>query len=110
MSELQDALLAGLNAGSTALSTTGQAAVVEQLSHWLEGARKKALPDLPERLNQMRKRFEVLARSARAEFTDNGPVIIATGDAERTLRLLEHGSDWFEPLCRGRLDHPWASS
>jgi hypothetical protein len=75
--------------------------VLAALSTWLvQDARKKELPDLQARMESFRKRIEVLAATVRLAYdTDRSQVVIKTsGDSDATLRLLERGSDWFDPL------------
>ena len=61
-------------------------------------ARKKPLSDLPKRLEDFTKRIEALASNVQAFYFDGRIVIKATGDSESTFRMLNRGTDWFEPV------------
>ncbi len=71
---------------------------VEQvLNDWLSFTRKKQTDNLPGKLEQFRKRISVLARNVTIGYREGELVVNATGDGEITLRMLERGTDWFDP-------------
>jgi len=83
-----------------ALDDGGRDRVNQMLYNWLAfTARKKPLPDLPQRLEDFRKRIRVLADNLVLVMGQNGCVVKATGDAETTLKALERGTDWFDPVA-----------
>lgn len=87
-------------AKSFAEAVTAQARqqVSQSLFNWLSfTARKKAGVDLEARLEEMRKRFDVLAENFQLRYGDGKLVVRVSGDAENTLRMLERGTDWFDP-------------
>lgn len=72
--------------------------ITEALFGWLSfTARKKSVDDLPFRLEQMRKRIEVLAENLELTMEAGKAVVKVTGDGASTLRMLERGTDWFDP-------------
>lgn len=81
-----------------ALEDRGRERVQESLYNWLAfTARKKPDVDLAKRLEDFRKRIEVLAENLEVGVGPAGYVVRATGEAETTLRMLEHGTNWFDP-------------
>jgi hypothetical protein len=77
---------------------TARQRVAEELFNWLAlRARKKDMPDMADRLKEMRKRFEVLADRFELAIERGKLVVRATGEAQATLRMLERGTDWFDP-------------
>jgi hypothetical protein len=80
------------------LDEGGRERLEKALTNWLSfTARKKPMLDLPRRLEDFCKRIRTLAESVRFEMTQDGIVVKAAGDAEVTLRMLERGTDWFDP-------------
>jgi len=72
--------------------------VAETLFAWLSfGARKRASAELPQQLEEMRKRFDVLAANFELRYINGKLVVKANGEAETTLRMLNRGTDWFDP-------------
>ena len=71
----------------------------DAVNNWLSfTARKKPAADLEKRLEEFRKRIRALADDFDIEAGQGGYVVKATGDAESTLRKLERGTDWFDPV------------
>lgn len=80
------------------LTEANRERIADTLTNWLYNeARKKRLADLPERLEQFRKRIVVLANELALTVEDNELVVKASGDARMTLLMLERGTDWFDP-------------
>lgn len=61
-------------------------------------ARKKPVPDLPERIEKMHKRISTMVEELQTGYEQAEIVVKVTGSAQTTLRLLERGTDWFEPM------------
>jgi hypothetical protein len=75
-----------------------RAQIVEKLIVWLTGeARKKDVPDLPKRIDVMRKRTEAMVEDMKITFEKGKLVVKVTGSAEETWRMYRLGSNWFEP-------------
>lgn len=71
--------------------------VSSALVTWLnDKARKKAVPDLPSRLQDMSARIEKLSQELVIRLDGEKVHVSADGDAHTTLVLLDRGSDWFE--------------
>jgi hypothetical protein len=65
---------------------------------WLAGdARKKDVPDLPKRLEDMRKKTEAMMQEMKITIEDGKLVVKVAGSAEDTWRMYRLGSSWFEP-------------
>lgn len=95
MADIQTALEEGF---ASAMTDTSRERVRAALEDWLlTRARKKPLPDLEQRLDDFRKRIGRLARHVKLGYFDGKLVVNATGDGEITLRMLERGTDWFDP-------------
>jgi len=91
MSVLSDALQEGLRSGR-------RSEIEERLVAWLDfTARKKPVSDLEQRLEQMRKRIHVLAQSLDINCESGVAVVKASGESDSTLKMLERGTDWFDP-------------
>lgn len=72
--------------------------MTDAVMDWLKGpARKKNIPDLQERLQNMGSRVENMMKSIRFAVRDKEIVVIADGSGEDTLRAFANGTDWFEP-------------
>lgn len=73
--------------------------IAEKIYHWLATeARKAPLPDLAERLNQMKIKIDKLSRELHVTF--QGDIIkleASTAESDITLTLLSRGSSWFSP-------------
>jgi len=82
----------------TNLTDDGRDRVLSYLTEWLAGTRKKQVPDLNQRMEAFRKRIEVLARTFDLTIERGQFVVKASGEAESTLRMLERGTDWFDPI------------
>lgn len=81
-----------------ALDDAGRRRVSEALSNWISFTQKKAVPDLDKRVAELRKRIEALAASIELDIGPRGYVVKASGDAEATMRMLERGTGWFNPV------------
>jgi hypothetical protein len=82
-----------------AITPTARKKVQEALDAWLSfTARKKQSANLVQQEEQMRKRFQVLAENFQLHYEHGKLVVKANGDAESTLRMLEHGTYWFDPV------------
>lgn len=68
------------------------------LTEWLAGTRKKPSTNIDTRIEGFRKRIEVFAREFRLVMEGGRIVVRASGEAESTLRMLERGTDWFDPM------------
>ena len=89
-----------LDCAQKALEDRGRERVKEALQNWLVfTARKMPGVDLPKRLEDFRKRIVNLADSLSLEVGQNGYVVRAVGDAEATLKALERGTEWFDPMA-----------
>ncbi len=83
---------------SKAVNDVARKNVAEALFDWLlRVAHKKNSADLPQKLEQMRKRFDELANSFELHYQLGKLVVRTSGEAETTLRMLERGTDWFDP-------------
>ena len=83
---------------SESVTDSARQHVSEALFAWLSFiARKKASANLPQQIEEMRKRFVVLANSFELHYVRGKLVVKASGEAENTLRMLERGTDWFDP-------------
>lgn len=72
--------------------------VVDSLMLWLIGkAKKKNVPDLSERLEEMRKRTKKMVEDMEIAFDKSKLVIKVAGSSERTWQMYRLGTDWFEP-------------
>jgi hypothetical protein len=72
--------------------------MARNLQDWLAvTARKKPLPDLENRMQRMNERMAVLAERATFVKEDEEIVVKAAGEADETLKMLERGTDWFDP-------------
>src|SRR6266481_6761412 len=69
----------------------------KQLMTWLIKAKKRPVSDLDQRMNKMNKRINDLVEAMHVRYQKGKLVIEADGSAETTLKMLEFGSDWFEP-------------
>lgn len=100
MNELEEAVLAWMKSSALqALEDRGRERVKEALQNWLVfTARKKPDVDLSQRLEDFRKRIGILADTLTLEVGQNGYVVRAVGDAETTLKALERGTEWFDPM------------
>lgn len=76
-----------------------KAQVAEKLMIWLTNdARKKPdIPDLPKRLDDMRKKTTKMVEDMEIKFDGGKLVVKVTGSSENTWRMYRLGSDWFEP-------------
>lgn len=80
------------------LTSQDRASMAQALKDWLSGvARVKPLPDLEERRARMFQRFDKLAEVAELSKVGDNLVVKASGDGETTLKMLENGTDWFDP-------------
>ena len=97
--EFEKAILDGLRQQLRAcLDSAARDRVRQALESWISfTAMKKPVPDLNKRLEDFRKRIEVLADGLTLDIGDRGYVVRASGDAEATLRMLERGTGWFNP-------------
>lgn len=65
---------------------------------WLvERAKKKPVPDLPQRIERMSKEIKAMCEVMRIEFQNGTWVVKVNGSAEQTYKKLRLGTDWFEP-------------
>jgi DNA-binding protein YbaB len=68
------------------------------LSQWLlEIAKKKAVPDLADRIEKFSKRIYAMCEDMRLEYSNGTYVVKVRGTGEQTLKMLRLGTDWFEP-------------
>lgn len=75
-----------------------QQKVVTALMDWLtDKAKKKPLPDLQARLDEMRERVKKLVKGMTIEIKHDKPVVKAAGSDEDTWKMFRLGSSWFEP-------------
>jgi hypothetical protein len=75
-----------------------RAEMAKNLKDWLETeARVKPVPDIATRKAKMAVRFDKLA--AVATFSKDGDEIVvkASGENSDTVKMLENGTDWFDP-------------
>ena len=81
------------------LSPSAQKAASTLLFTWLaEKGRKAKVDDLQARLEQMRKDIEVMSKSLEFQIVDGRAVVKATGAGDATLRQLQNGTKWFDPI------------
>lgn len=81
-----------------ALTTQTRQKIAEQLFVWLSfTARKNQDGNLPAHLAEMRKRFISLSEVLELHYRRGKLVVKVSGDAKNTLRMLERGTDWFDP-------------
>lgn len=74
-----------------------RAQVVEALMVWLANeARKKEVDDIPQRIENMRKRTEQMVEKMTVVIKDGKMVVTVTGSAESTWRAFRLGTDWFD--------------
>lgn len=74
--------------------------VKDSLTAWVSfTARKKPVANLDQRLEEFCKRIGVLADSIKLAYIEGKLVVSAAGDGETTLRMLERGTDWFDPAA-----------
>jgi hypothetical protein len=65
---------------------------------WLmERAKKRPVPDLPQRIEKFTKDVYRMCEQMRVEYEKGAFVVKVNGSAEQTYKLLRLGSDWFEP-------------
>lgn len=72
--------------------------VVEALMQWLTlRARKKAVPDLTERLRRMQERTKKMVENMTVVIEKDKPVVKVGSSDEETWKMFRLGTDWFEP-------------
>ncbi len=72
--------------------------VTSALTSWLvDVARKKPLPDLDVRINEMINRFKRLSENMELKIVDGVIVVKAASSDEDTLKMLRIGTTWFDP-------------
>jgi hypothetical protein len=99
MTELEKEVLDWTDAAlAEALEAGGRKRVEELWTNWISfTARKKPSEKLAKQLEDFRKRLKALADNLVLETGPQGVVVKVTGDDESTWRMLERGTDWFDP-------------
>jgi hypothetical protein len=83
---------------SRQLSSADRLGMAEKLKDWLATvARVKPVADLQSRMERINKRFDQLAESSVFSVVGGEIVVKAPGENEDTLKMLENGTDWFDP-------------
>jgi hypothetical protein len=77
---------------------TQRAKVAQALARWLRhDAKKKPLADIEYRLNDWAERLRRMVEHMEIDFSDGKLVTKVAPSDEQTLKMLQFGSDWFEP-------------
>lgn len=99
MTDLEKDVLAWTDAAlAEALNDGGRKRVEDLWTNWISfTARKKPSEKLPKQLEDFRKRLKALADNLVLQMGAQGVVVKATGNDESTWRMLERGTDWFDP-------------
>ncbi len=93
------AVTATLNGALTDIPPESRMACAEMLYTWLSHtATKRPSADLPQKMEEARKRFVLLADQVNLAFDGNRVVARADGEAAEILRQLRRGTAWFTPF------------
>lgn len=75
----------------------GRQRAAQALVFWLiNDARKRTVPDLEQRLADLRDRIYIMADEMHLEFKEGKLVVAAVGSSQDVLQMLRRGTAWFE--------------
>lgn len=99
MPDVYTVLMGGVTGmlGKYATDREQQEKVVTDLMEWLAGAKKRPVPDIEKRMEDMRKRVEHLSENLTVEIVRGKLVVRTAGSDSDTLKMFQFGTSWFEP-------------